>query len=84
MRDYQPDEKYREDRARYRLRKLGYRLKKTPTRSWLRSYYGPGYQVLDGRNYVIAGCYNREYELTLEQIEDFISDREAKAAADAA
>ena len=40
-------DKIREDRLRRRLAKAGYRLAKTPARSWLRQEYGPGYMVLD-------------------------------------
>lgn len=65
------DIKKREDRARRQLARLGLRLSKTPTRSWLRAYYGPGYQILDGTT-VIAGCHGREYSDTLERVEEFI------------
>ncbi|RWO85753.1 hypothetical protein [Mesorhizobium sp.] len=63
--------KAREDRARRRLARLGYRLNKTPSRSWLRAYYGPGYMILDGST-VVSGCSDREYSDTLERVEDFI------------
>lgn len=65
-------EKSRESRARRQLAKLNYWLTKTPSRSWLRDYSRPGYMVLSS-NYVVLGCCNREYQATLEQVEDFIS-----------
>lgn len=65
--------KRREDRARRQLARMGYRLNKTPTRSWLRAYYGPGYMILDG-NTVVSGCFGREYSDTLERVEEFIAD----------
>jgi hypothetical protein len=61
--------KVREARARRKLLKLGYGLEKTPARSWLR-HYGAGYQISQN-NFIVAGCYQREYELTIEQVEDF-------------
>ncbi|MER9223778.1 hypothetical protein NKI48_34030 [Mesorhizobium sp. M0644] len=66
--------KTREDRARRRLARLGYRLNKTPSRSWLRAEYGPGYMILDG-NTVVSGCSGRQYSDTLERVEEFIEDR---------
>jgi hypothetical protein len=63
--------KIREDRARRALAKGGYRLCKTPSRSWLRSYYGPGYEIYDDRNNLVAGNYDKRYALKLEQVEDF-------------
>ena len=68
-----PTEKSREDYERRRLAKLGLRLKKSPARSFLTDWYGPGYQILQG-NVVIAGCSSREYQMTLEQVEEFKSD----------
>jgi hypothetical protein len=62
--------KIREDRLRRLLTKHGYQLHKTPARSWLRKHYGAGYMItLD--NYAVSGCYNREYEDTLERVEAF-------------
>jgi hypothetical protein len=64
-------EKAREDRVRRALAKHGYVLKKTPARSWQRAHYPVGYQIVDDRNTVVAGCYQREYEDTLERVEWF-------------
>ncbi|MER9251690.1 hypothetical protein NKI59_07720 [Mesorhizobium sp. M0598] len=61
----------REDRARRQLARLGFRLNKTPSRSWLRAEYGPGYMILDG-NTVVSGCSDHEYSDTLERVEEFI------------
>ncbi len=71
-------EKIREGRARRALAKLGYRLTKTPARSWLRKYYGAGYMIVGtfatiGANVVLCGSFNREYELSLEDVEAGIS-----------
>ncbi|MER9927180.1 hypothetical protein NKJ84_30830 [Mesorhizobium sp. M0048] len=66
--------KIREDTARRRLARLGFRLNKTPSRSWLRAEYGPGYIILDG-NTVVSGCSGHEYSDTLERVEEFIEDR---------
>lgn len=70
MPTYTPSEKTRESRARRALAKLGYRLHKTPARSWLRSHYGAGYMITEN-NCIVAGCYNHEYEITLTKVEDF-------------
>jgi hypothetical protein len=65
--------KIREDRARRALVKAGYYLKKTPARSWLRQYYGPGYMILRYYyNDIAAGIGSREYMMTLEEVEDFV------------
>lgn len=69
-------DKSREDRVRRTLRKMGFRLNKSPTRAWERTYCGPGYMILDNRNYVVAGCCNRQYEMTLSEVEEFASDRQ--------
>ncbi len=66
--------KIREDRLRRRLAKTGYRLAKTPSRSWLRQEFGVGYMVVSDRNFVHEGCWSRPYEATLEQAEAFASD----------
>ena len=63
----------RERKLRHALDRFGYRLAKTPARSWLRSYYGPGYMVLDG-NTAIFGCCSRGYEATLDEVEAWFSD----------
>jgi hypothetical protein len=72
--------KIREDRLRRLFAKHGHYLRKTPSRSWLRSYYGPGYMVLDYRNIVRLGCTHRPYDATLDQCEAFILNISAKAA----
>jgi hypothetical protein len=53
------------------LAKNGYRLCKTPSRSWLRSYYGTGCMIVDQNNCVVSGCGSREYQDNLSQVEDF-------------
>ena len=41
---------------------MSYRLKKTPSRSWLRGCYGPGYMVVEYySNTVVLGCVERGY-----------------------
>ncbi len=67
-------ERNRERSARRHLSRLGFRLEKTPARSWLRKEYGVGYEILEG-NIVVAGCFTRQYELTLEEVETWVSDR---------
>jgi hypothetical protein len=65
--------KIREDRARRALVKAGYYLKKTPARSWLRQYYGPGYMILRYYyNDIAAGIGSREYMMALDEVEDFV------------
>lgn len=64
-------EKNREDRVRRALAKHDYVLKKTPARSWLREYYGPGYMIIDDSNTVVEGCSSRGYESDLERVEWF-------------
>jgi len=66
-----PTLKIREDRARRALTKAGYRLSKTPARSWLRGEYGAGYEITNDRNTVVAGCGQRRYELKIEEVEGF-------------
>lgn len=61
----------RESRVRRALAKQGMRLQKTPSRSWLRHHYGPGYQVVDDRNCVITGCTHHEFQATIEEVEHF-------------
>lgn len=62
-------DKIREDRARRALSKKGYRLCKTPARSWLRGHYGVGYMIVNDRNEVVSGCRGREYTDTLADVE---------------
>ena len=65
-------EKLREDRIRRKLTKAGYRLCKTPARSWLRGNYGAGYMIVDGYpNTVISGCKHHEYPDNLADVESF-------------
>lgn len=71
--------KAREERARRKLAKSDYCLEKTPPRSWLR-WYGAGYQISQN-NFIVAGCYNREYELTIEEVEDFAASPWGQQAA---
>lgn len=67
-------ERNRERSVRRQLSRLGFRLEKTPARSWLRKEYGTGYQILEG-NIVVAGCFTRQFEMTLEEVETWVSDR---------
>ncbi len=67
-------ERSRERSARRQLSRLGFRLEKTPARSWLREEYGSGYQIVAG-NTVVNGCTSRQYEMTLEAVESWIADR---------
>jgi len=65
-------DKIREDRLRRKLTTLGYRLRKTPVRSWLRQVYGPGYMITDtSRNTVVFGCIHHEYSGSLEEAEEY-------------
>ncbi len=65
-------EKIREDRQRRSLTKAGYRLCKTPARSWLRHNYGAGYMILLN-NLAVDGFGSRTYMMTLEEVEAFIT-----------
>lgn len=60
-----------ERRLRRKLSKYGYRLRKTPARSWMRQYYSPGFIITDQSNTVCFGCWTREYEATLEDVTEF-------------
>lgn len=57
---------------RRRLAAKGFTLQKTPARHWMRAEFGVGNQVVDDRNVVVAGCYQREFDATLEQVEAFL------------
>ena len=65
--------KNREKQARGLLAMYGYVLKKSPANSWERKYYGPGYMILEN-NTVKWGCYNRQWDMSLEDVEYIISD----------
>ncbi|BBF93422.1 hypothetical protein [Blastochloris tepida] len=67
------EEKSRESKVRRQLQKCGYRLHKTPARSWLRKHYGAGYMITLN-NTVVSGCSSREYDANLEDVELFVSD----------
>lgn len=62
----------RERVARSRLISKGYRLNKAPARHWTRNEFGVGYQILRG-NQVVAGCCQREFEMDLKEVEDFVA-----------
>jgi hypothetical protein len=47
------------------------RLKKMPARSWLRREYQVGYMVVDDRNTVVFGYWLRQYEATLDEVDDW-------------
>jgi hypothetical protein len=72
--------KIHEDRLRRALYKRGFRLCKTPARSWLRKHYGPGYIIVDWTNTVREGCCSRAYEATLEDVEAFIVRHDTRVA----
>jgi hypothetical protein len=74
------DEKAHEARIRQLARLNDYRLNKTPARSQLRKWFGVGYQVVNVHNMVVAGCGNRQYEMSLEDLESFIADKVAEVA----
>jgi hypothetical protein len=61
----------REGRVRRALAKHDLALKKTPSRSWLRQYYGAGYMVINDRNVVVSGAHQREYEDDIDRVEWF-------------
>jgi hypothetical protein len=58
---------------RRRLAKAGYRLEKTASRHWSRSWYGPGYMVVDGTNTVRLGAFQRPYDATLDDVREFVA-----------
>jgi len=60
-----------ENTLRRHLSAKGYRLMKNPARHWTRSEYGVGYQVVDDRNIIVAGCYQREFDASIEQVAEF-------------
>jgi hypothetical protein len=71
----------RERKARNRLKKLGYKLEKTPPRHWTRAEHGTGFMITQG--IAIVGGYEcdidgpgtcRDYTLTIEAVEEFIAD----------
>jgi hypothetical protein len=62
----------RETRARRLLAIEGYRLQKTPS----------GYMVLDSRGLIVECSRHREYDATLEDVENYIENR-LKAAVEA-
>lgn len=66
------DTTQRETKARRHLAKFSFRLNKAPARHWTRAEYGVGYQILDHRNMIVQGCCQREYEMTLEQVEEHV------------
>lgn len=57
----------RERKARNKLKKLGYKLEKTPARHWTRAHFPVGYQILKG-NIVLVGAEQREYSMTLDEV----------------
>lgn len=68
------DTRNREERLRRKLRRLDHILCKTPPTHWSRPFHGVGYQIVSASNYVVAGCGNREFEMTLEEAEEFAAD----------
>lgn len=67
-------EKSREDRIRRLLRRDGYRLMKTPARSWRREAYGVGYMIMDDRGLPMTGYTPNPYSDTLEEVEDWATE----------
>jgi hypothetical protein len=63
----------RERALRRNLSKTDRRLHKTPARSRLRREYGPGYMVTRN-NTVEFGYWNRSYEATLDEVEDWAAE----------
>lgn len=60
--------------VRRELQKLGFRLRKTPSRDRMRQYYNAGYMIIDHRNIVVAGCATRAFEASLEDCADFLAE----------
>lgn len=69
-----PSLKNREDRARRALIKCGYRLHKTPSRSYLRDWYGPGYMVTHN-NVCVLGGISRAYDCSFGEVEAFVAEK---------
>lgn len=67
--------KIREARIRRALWKAGYRLRKTPARSWQRAHYPPGYMIISDRDIVAVGAAQREFDATLADVERFAFER---------
>jgi len=66
--------KLRENSARRKLAKAGMSLKKTPSRSWLREQFGPGYMVIDiYTNTAVLGAGSHAFDATLDDVEDFLA-----------
>lgn len=67
-----------EARARRALAKMDLRLRKTPARSYLR-WYGAGYQIqCRYRNQIVEGVYQRQYAMTISDVEAFIARRASR------
>lgn len=64
----------REDRVRRGFKKFECQVRKTPSRHWSREHHGPGYMVINSQNIVILGCATREYDASLEDVEDLLED----------
>ena len=60
----------RERRLRHVLSLQGFRLHKTPARSWLRREYGTGFMVSQN-NTVEFGLWHHEYEASLTEVEEW-------------
>lgn len=74
----------RERKSRNHLTKLGFRLHKAPARHWTRAEHGVGYQIAlaDNPNAFICGDGDREYGMTLKEVEDFIAFQAAAKVAE--
>jgi hypothetical protein len=75
----------RERKARNCLKKLGYKLEKTPARHWTRGHHPVGYQIKHGIA-IVGGCESdidgpgtiRDFTLNIAAVEDFIADLAAR------
>lgn len=65
------DLRKRERRLRRALARLGYKLKKTPARSYVRRYCA-GYQIIDQNDHLLYGDRRREHQATLDELEDLV------------
>jgi hypothetical protein len=61
----------RESAIRRSLKKQGYLLHETPTRSKEQDWYGVGYMVVDATNTVVLGATHHAYDGTLDEVETY-------------
>lgn len=65
-------EQFREKKLRRMAHRRGLQLSKSRTRNIDDEEYGK-YHITQG-NMVIMGCHHRQFEATLDQVEEFLSD----------